>query len=131
MRRPCAGWPGFSAVARGPAGARFIVPDADGLRRILRRHAFLGELMIPAGSYPGQDLPLTSVGSWSFVLAHPSLPDEVAYRLARALRRGADALGRRHPEARETAANTIAPAPRLELAHPGVLRYFREIGLVR
>jgi hypothetical protein len=119
-------------VARGPAGVRFIVPDADGLRRIWGKHAFLRELTIPAGSYPGQDLPITSVGFWSFVLARPSLPDEVVYRLARALRRGADALGRRHPEASETtAANTIAPAPRLELVHPGVLRYFREIGLVR
>ena len=27
------GWPGFAAVARGPQGARFIAPDADGLRR--------------------------------------------------------------------------------------------------
>ena len=28
------GWPGFTAVARGPAGARFIVPDRDGIHRI-------------------------------------------------------------------------------------------------
>ncbi len=26
-----AGWPGFTAVAKGPAGARFLVPDADGI----------------------------------------------------------------------------------------------------
>lgn len=127
-----AGWPGFSAVARGPAGARFIVPDADGLRRIRGKHAFLRELTIPAGSYPGQDLPITSVGSWSFVLARPSLSDEVAYRLARALHRGEAALGRRLPQARETtAANTVATAPRVEVIHPGVLRYLREIGLAR
>src|SRR5438034_7185585 len=35
------GWPGFSAVAQGPAGARFLAPDADGIRRILATHAFL------------------------------------------------------------------------------------------
>src|SRR5262245_35133300 len=27
------GWPGFTAVAKAPAGARFIVPDADGIQR--------------------------------------------------------------------------------------------------
>jgi len=27
------GWPGFVAVAQGPAGGRFIVPDAEGIRR--------------------------------------------------------------------------------------------------
>src|SRR2546425_8050019 len=35
------GWPGFSAVAKGPAGARFLAPEADGIRRILVTHAFL------------------------------------------------------------------------------------------
>jgi uncharacterized protein len=124
------GWPGFMAVARGPAGARFIVPDADGLRRILARHAFLKPLMVSAGSYPGQSAPIASVGSWSFVMARPSLDEEIAYRLARAAHRAEAALGRRLAQARETtAANTVAAAPRPELIHAGARRYLREIGL--
>jgi TRAP-type uncharacterized transport system substrate-binding protein len=60
------------------------------------------------------------------------LPDDVAYRLARALHRGETTLGRRLAQARETtAANTAAAAPRPELIHPGVLRYLREIRLIR
>jgi len=124
------GWPGFLAVARGPAGARFIVPDADGIRRILARHAFLKPLTVPAGSYPGQTAPIASVGSWSFVMARPSLDEDIAYRLARAVHRGEAALGRRLPQARETTAvNTVAAAPRPDLIHPGARRYLREIGL--
>ena len=38
------GWPGFTAVAEDPAGARFITPDADEAARILARHAFLKPL---------------------------------------------------------------------------------------
>ena len=125
------GWPGFGAVARGPAGARFLVPDAAGIRRILAKHPFLRELTVPAGSYPGQDAPITSVGSWSFVLARPSLPDDVAYRLARALHRGEATIARRLPQAAETTAANTAAAARAELIHPGVLRYLREIGLLR
>jgi len=91
----------------------------------------LKTLTIPAGSYPGQDAPIVSVGSWSFILARPTLPDDVAYRLAHALHRGEAALGRRLPQARETtAANTVGAAPRPELIHPGVRRYLREIGLL-
>ena len=64
--------------------------------------------------------------------ARPTLPDDVAYRLARALHRGEPALGRRLPQARETtAANTVAAAPRPDIIHGGALRYFREIGLIR
>jgi TRAP transporter TAXI family solute receptor len=126
------GWPGFAAVARGPAGARFIVPDADGIRRILAKHAFLKPMTVPAGSYPGQSAPIASVGSWSFVMTRPTLGDDLAYRLARALHRGEAALGARLAQARETtAANTVAAAPRIELIHAGARRYLREIGLLR
>ena len=126
------GWPGFGAVAKGPQGGRFIAPDAQGIRRILARHAFLKPMTVPGGAYPGLTAPLPSVGSWSFVLARPDLPDEVAYRLARALHRGEAALARRLPQAQETtAANTLAAAPRPDLIHPGVLRYLREIGVTR
>ena len=82
------GWPGFTAVAKGPAGARFIVPDADGIKRIQAKHPSLKTLTVPANSYPGQTEPIVSVGSWSFILARPTLPDDVAYRLARALHKG-------------------------------------------
>ncbi|HWO06448.1 MAG TPA: TAXI family TRAP transporter solute-binding subunit [Methylomirabilota bacterium] len=125
------GWPGFTAVARGPAGARFLVPDLDGIQRIQRRHPFLKLMLVPAGSYPGQSAELHSVGSWSFIMARPTLADEVAYRLARALHRGEAALGARLAQARETtAANTVAAVARPELLHPGVRRYLQEAGLL-
>lgn len=123
------GWPGFAAVAKGPAGGRFIVPDAEGIRRILSKHTFLKPMTVPAGSYPGQTSPITSVGSWGFIMARPTLPEDLAYRLARALHRGEAALGRRLPQAQETtAANTVAAVPRPDLIHPGVRRYLQEIG---
>ena len=126
------GWPGFGAVAKGPAGARFIAPDASELARILEKHTFLKPMTVPAGAYPGLAAPLASVGSWSFILARPDLSDEVTHRLARALHRGEAALARRLPQAQETtAANTLVAAPRPELIHPGVLRYLREIGVTR
>jgi hypothetical protein len=126
------GWPGFAAVARGPGGARFIAPTADEIERIRAKHAFLKPMTVPAGSYPGQTAAIPSVGSWSFILTRPDLADEVAYRLARALHQGEAALARRLPQAAETtAANTLAAAPRIELVHPGVLRYLREIDLAR
>lgn len=126
------GWPGFTAVASGPARARFLAPDAEGIRRIQTKHPFLRTLTVPAGAYPGLEAPVTSVGSWSFILTRRDLPEDVAYRLARALHRGEADLGKRLAQARETTAvNTVAAAPRLELLHPGALRYFREMGLAR
>jgi TRAP transporter TAXI family solute receptor len=122
------GWPGFNSVAS--AGGRFLAPDAEQLRRIQAKHPFLKTLTVPAGSYPGQSAPITSVGSWGFIMARPSLDADVVYRLSRALHAGAAALTTRLAQARETTpANTLAAAPRRELIHPGVLRHLRELGL--
>jgi TRAP transporter TAXI family solute receptor len=126
------GWPGFTAVAKSEPGARFIVPDAGQIDRILAKHSFLKRLTVPAGSYPGQTASLASVGSWSFIMARPQLDEATAYRLARALDKGAAALAARLPQARETtAANTVAAAPEPGMIHPGVQRYLREAGFLR
>jgi TRAP transporter TAXI family solute receptor len=126
------GWPGFAAVAASPGGARFIAPSADEIARVRAKHAFLKPLTIPAGSYPGQSTPIDSIGSWSFVLARENLPDDVAYRLAKTLHGAEEAFCKKLSQACETTAtNTVAAAPSAELIHPGVLRYFREIGVVK
>ena len=127
-----AGWPGFVAVSKGPSGARFIAPSADELKRIIAKHSFIKPMTLPAGSYPGQDAPVATLGSWAFVLAAPSLPEDVAYRIARALHKGEAAIGAKLAQAREsTLANTLAAAPRQDLIHPGVLKYMREAGILR
>jgi hypothetical protein len=124
------GWPAFTALAK--SGARFVGPNADEIRRILARQPSLQAVTLPAKSYPGQDAPLPSVGSWSYVLARPGLGDEQGYLLARALHRAEGTLAARLEQARETtAANTVAAAPRQDLIHPGALKYFREAGLAR
>src|SRR6201747_1518848 len=126
------GWPGFKTMSESPGGARFIAPDADEIARIKAKHTFLKPLTIPAGSYPTQSAAINSLGSWSFVLARENLPDDVAYRLAKSLHEAESPLCKKLPQACETTAvNTVAAAPSIELIHPGVLKYFREIGVVK
>jgi TRAP transporter TAXI family solute receptor len=122
------GWPAFAALAK--SGARFIGPNGAQIKSILEKNPALQAVTLPAKSYAGQDAPIPSVGSWSYVLAKPALPEEAAYLIARALHRGESALAARLEQAKETTpANTIAAAPRPELIHPGVRRYLTEAGL--
>ena len=126
------GWPGFAAVASSASGARFIAPSAEEITRIRAKHAFLKPLTVPSGSYPKQSEPIASLGSWSFVLTREDLPDDVAYRLAKTLHGVEPTFCKKLAQACETtAANTVAAAPRPELIHPGVMKYFREIGVVK
>jgi len=124
------GWPGFTAIASSASGARFIAPTAEEIMRIRAKHAFLKPLTVPAGSYPKQSEPIASLGSWSFVLTREDLPDDVAYRLAKTLHGVEETFCKKLAQACETtAANTVAAAPKL--IHPGVMKYFREIGVVK
>jgi uncharacterized protein len=126
------GWPGFKSLAESPGGARFIAPDADEIARIMAKHTFLKPLTVPANSYPNQPAPIASVGSWSFVLTRENLPDDVAYRLAKSLHGAEVALCKKLSQACETtAANTVAAAMKPELIHPGVMKYFKEIGVAK
>ena len=126
------GYPGFNTLAQSPGGVRFIAPDAGEIARMSAKHAFLKPMTIPAGSYPSQNASINSMGSWSFILARVDLDDEVAYRLARTLHGAESAFCKKLAQACETtAANTVAAAPNVELIHPGVMKYFREIGVVK
>jgi hypothetical protein len=125
------GWPGFTAMAKAQGGARFIAPSPEDIGRVRAKHDFLKAIVLPADSYSGQGAAITALGSYSLVLASPSLPEDTAYRLARALHRGKAVIAARHAQGGEsTLENTLAAAPRRELIHPGVLRYMREAGIL-
>src|SRR5687768_6682832 len=79
------GWPAFAALAK--QGGRFVTPNAAEIQEILKKNPALQPNTLPARSYPGQDQPLASVGSWSYVLSSKTLTDEAAYLLARAIHR--------------------------------------------
>ena len=124
------GWPGFTAVMK--AGGRFIGLTPDEVARVIAKHNFLKPITVPAGAYQGQTEPVNSVGSWSFILARTTLPDDTAYRLAKALHQGHPALVKRLAQGKETTpANTATATPSPDQIHPGVLRYLREINVTR
>jgi TRAP transporter TAXI family solute receptor len=123
------GWPAFRAIAESPAGARLIAPNDEEIARIRTQHPFLKPMTLPAGSYRGQDRDVPTVGTWSLILARPGLAEETAHRLARALHRAQPGFGLRLPQAAATTPeNTALAVPRGQL-HPGVVGYFKELGI--
>jgi TRAP transporter TAXI family solute receptor len=124
------GWPAFATLAK--QGGRFIGPTPEEIKAILAKNPALQAVTLPAKSYPGQDAPLPSVGSWSYVLATDKLKEDTASVLARAIHAAEAQFAARLEQARETTmVNTMAAAPRPDLLHPGVRRYLREAKLDR
>ena len=123
-------WPGFIEMANNFNGARFVVPSAEEIKTILAKHSFLRELAVPAGLYRGQSNGLKTVGTWSYLLARDGLDDDIGYRLANDLYRieKAGTLSRLLVES--TVRNTLASLPGTDMLQPGVLRFYKEKGLL-
>ena len=96
------GWPGFLAVAKAPGGARFIGPTAAAREALILKDPTLRHLTAPAGSFPGQDAPIATIGSMSFVLARPDFPPDAAYRIVRALAKANGDMRARHIQGGES-----------------------------
>ena len=125
------GWPGFVKVANGPSGARFIAPSANQVQAILAKHPHLKRMTVPADTYKGQHHDIHSIGLWSLILVRPGLSEDIAYRLARAIHKGHDLLVTRLPQGGYTRPDNTAQHVPADQLHPGALKYYREIGLVK
>ena len=124
------GWPGFTAITK--AGGRLIGLSKAEVEQIRSKHNFLTPITVPAGSYPGQTEAIQAVGSWSYILARPTLEEDTGYRVAKALDQGHARLVSRVEQGAETRPeNTFAAAPGQEHIHSGVQRYLTELGIVR
>lgn len=122
------GWPNFTKIMQ--AGGRLVGMSDDQIKKINAKYPFLQPLIIPAGSYPGQAEPLKTVGSFSFLLVRADLPEELAYRLAKAIHKGQPELAKRLTQGRDTLPqNTWHAAGDPNRIHPGARRYLAELGL--
>ncbi len=91
---------------------------------------------IPAGTYPGQDKDVTTLGPVSFMLASDQMSDDVAYWITRSLFENLDELRATHPVgsdfSKQAAVDRAKKLISLGLKlHPGAERYFREIGVLK
>jgi len=109
----------------------FLAPSPEQIKQIMAKRPHLKPMSVPAGTYKGQDKDIYSVGLWSLILVRPDVPDELVYRLARAIHQGQGLLAKQLQQGRYTTLeNTVQQVPVTRL-HPGAVRYLREAGLLR
>jgi len=123
--------PAWEDIANTP-GTTIKFLDTSGAVADLQKEwgeAAYFKLMLPKGTYKGQDAEVPMVGGGNCLIVRPDLPDDLVYRITKILLDNLDELAKVHPEARniklETAANTPVPL------HPGAARYYKEKGLVK
>lgn len=107
-----------------------LVPlDPDVLDRIIQENPFFIRSVIPAGVYSGVNRDVLALGDSNVVIAHASMPEELAYRIVKTIFENATRLHPVHPVAQQLVPQNAVNSP-IPL-HPGAERYFREVGALR
>ncbi len=84
--------------------------------------------VIPPGTYPGQERPITTMAQMDILAVTSTLNSEVVYALTKTLYENLDYLARVHPACRSIALDEAITGLTVPL-HRGAIRYYRERGL--
>ncbi len=110
-------------------GIRLLPIDAAARDRIRAQYPFFKPVVVPRGTYRGQDTDVETLGVDNLLVCREDLPDELVYALTKVFFEALPALAETH-----VAAKGIDPhqGPRTPIPlHPGAARYYRERGLLQ
>jgi TRAP transporter TAXI family solute receptor len=110
--------------AKDPLDFFQLSPEQVALLR--SRFPELTPSLIPSGTYPSLHEDYRTVGLYDFAMIHRDVPDELAYRIVKAVFEHQQELVSFHPSAKETVPANLDRDTFLPL-HPGAARYYREI----
>jgi uncharacterized protein len=105
------------------------VPFTAGQIKILKQQMpELGDSTVARGVYPSLTVDYHTVGLFNFIVVNKDLPEDLVYRIVKAIFDRHAELIKAHSAARETIPANINRDTFLPI-HPGALRYYREIGI--
>jgi len=88
----------------------------------------LSATTLPRATYPSLPQDYPTLGNFNFVVAHKDLPEDLVYRVVKAVYDNYERLVRAHSAGKETLPANVTRDTFLPL-HPGAARYYREIGV--
>jgi TRAP transporter TAXI family solute receptor len=105
-------------------GVRLLEIGRKAALQIRAEAPFFKPVVIPAGTYPGQDTPVETIGSEHLLVCREDLDDELVYRLTKALFDGLPRLTDAHAVMSfvDPAFAAATPIP----LHTGAAQYYRE-----
>jgi TRAP transporter TAXI family solute receptor len=126
----------FTGVTTVPASAVMdigtsrkitIVPVPDDKLRVLQKiNKGYDKRTIKAGTYPGMDKDVQTIGTWTHLIMRCSTPEDLAYRITKSLAQNTEQLGNvvaavKGLTAKELAIDVGVPY------HPGARKFYREV----
>ena len=106
----------------------YLQPSPDQIALVRKDLPESSPSLVPAGTYPSLTADYHSFGIYNFAIVNEDLPDDLVYKIVKAVFEHEQELVDAHPAARETIPANVDRDTFLPF-HPGAVRYYREIGV--
>ncbi|MHB8916390.1 MAG: TAXI family TRAP transporter solute-binding subunit [Desulfocucumaceae bacterium] len=131
MFDPITTWPAPSIQEIAQAGGVRILPirpeKMEELKKINPGYSYV---TLKAGTYKGMEEDVPCLGSNAILIIRKDMPEEMAYKIAKALYENLNELKSVHKSLEYITKDTIAKDLGAPL-HPGVEKYFKEAGIIK
>ncbi len=131
----CAGYvtafPAGNILESSAATPIRLLSLADKKDEFLKKYPYYEAIIVPKGTYNGVDEDITTVSVGTVLAARADVSDEIVYDILKGMYMGLDELqkvhGMGHYIKLETGMNGRGDIP----VHPGALKYFKEVGVIK
>jgi uncharacterized protein len=106
----------------------YLQPSPDQIGLVRKEFPELSPSLVPAGTYPSLTTDYHTFGMYDFAVVNEDLPDDLVYKIVKAVFEHHQDLVDAHPAAKETVPANVDRDTFLPF-HPGAVRYYREIGI--
>ncbi len=122
---------GLTQEATTGCPARLVRVAGPPIRRLLAAHPYYVASVIPGGMYVGNPDDVPTFGTQAVLVTSSDLPDDLAYAVVKAVLGNFAVFRRLHPALSTISVKDMVPSAAVIPIHPGALKYYREMGMVK
>jgi TRAP transporter TAXI family solute receptor len=111
--------------------AKLVNVSGPKIDAIVGDNPYYAHTTVPAGMYRGTDMDVNSFGVAATMVTTTDVSDEVAYQVAKAVFENFDTFKRLHPAFANLKKESMVSAGLSIPLHPGAVKYYKEVGLLK
>ncbi len=125
----CVGPPTSSIMDLATTHDIRIIPfSQEEIQKVISKYKYYAPYTLPAGTYKGVDEDVVTLSVWNVAICYRDLPDDLVYKLTKAVFENTNYLIKVYPGARETTPENAVKYTPIPL-HPGAVKYYKEVGI--
>ena len=100
------------------------------IESVTKKYPFLAAATIPANAYKGQTEAVKTIAVMAFLVAHPKINEDTAYKITKALFDSQAELASAHAKGKELKLETATKGVSIPF-HPGAVKFYKEKGILK